>query len=70
MEERKPIKKEVIDLRASISQLEPNQHVILPWRDDLRPGSIRAAVSRINSEGGPRYSAHETVNGTLVERVS
>ena len=46
MEERKPIKKEVIDLRASISQLEPNQHVILPWRDDLRPGSIRAAVSR------------------------
>ena len=69
MKRIEPIMKEGIDIRASLAQLEIGESVMFPFRNDFKPSSIRVAISRINAEGGARYSAHETINGTFVERA-
>lgn len=69
MEYKNPIYKEPgVDFRATLSQLEPGDAVFLPYREDLKPTSIRMAVSRANQSGEPKFSSHETINGHIIIR--
>ena len=70
MEYKKPILKEPgIDYRATLLQLtEVGDAVFIPFRSDVKPATLRMAVSRANLAGEPKYSSHETLNGHVIIR--
>ena len=60
-----------IDLPATLSQLDVNQFVDIPFSRDWKVSAIRTAVTRFSQRGdGPRFTVTETINYTRITRTA
>lgn len=60
-----------IDLPATLSQLDVNQFVDIPFSRDWKVSAIRMAVTRfIQKVDGPKFTVTETVNFTRITRTA
>ena len=71
MTQKQPVYKErEVDLRATMTQLEVQESVFLPYDSRMKTSAIRMAASRMSAEGDAKYSVSEKLNGTTITRTA